>query len=167
MSKIFAGRIEEKQELSTYNDKDSVINLIVACTKVIAGTITTEIKRTVVLFKNDAVKADKELKVDDLVLFSEVERSPRTYKNKKQQDVTVLDLRANGFTKMSAKQYKDNKDSLDAMMIQDLDFTEADQKALDKLAEEQANALLDAGTNAAAAAEAMEPELAGATAGVI
>ncbi len=147
---VFAGKIEEKQELSTYNDKDSVINLIVSTKKVIAGTITTTIKRTIVLFKGDAVKADRSLKVGDMALFTEVERSPRIYKNKKQEEIQVLDLRANGFTKLTAKEFKDNKDALADLMITELDFTDEDGAKLAKQAEAVKAALLS--TAAAAAA---------------
>lgn len=137
MSKIFVGRIEEVGELNSYNDKgDAVANIVVGTTREIVGGIMETVKRTVVLFRGEATKAVDNLKPNDHVVFSEVQRSPRIYTNAKGLPVELVDLRAEGFTKITKKQFEENMTALQEKAIPDSEFsfTADDRETLQKAA---------------------------------
>ena len=139
MSHIFAGQIEEVNQSEAINDKgDVVTNVIVGFEKAIAGTsIMEKIKRTLVLFRKEGLQAARELSEGDYAVFSEAQRRPRVYQDKKGMDVHVVDIRATGFTKVSKKQYQDNLAALMDNMLpeKDLHFTDEDAQMLQKAAE--------------------------------
>ena len=132
MSNIYAGIVSEKRDLATYNDKgDTVINLVIETTKTLVGSIKIATKKTVVLFRGEAEKANRELEVGTPVVFSEVSRSPRVYQTSKGSTVETVDMIAESFSVIKAKELKENAEALAEMSIDEesFTFTDSDREA--------------------------------------
>jgi len=130
MKDIYAGTISGKRDLARYNDDgDSVINLVVETSKNIVGNINVALKRTVVLFKGEAERAESTLNVGDSVVFSDAVRSPRIFKTTRGKTVEVVDILAGGFTVVPPREFKSNLKDLTEMSLgdQELSFTDADR----------------------------------------
>lgn len=141
MERIFAGEIIEKKELATFNDDgDHVLNVVVGVTKTLFGDVTTILKRTVVLFRKDAEAADATLREGGFAVFTEPRRNPRVYQNKAGEDVCVVDILANGFTKLTKSQWDENQDYIQTMQLDGLDFTDEDWEVCRARATSQAKA---------------------------
>ncbi len=132
---IFAGTVMEKREVVAYNDSgDSVINLVVGVVKEVFGGIKTTARQTVVLFKGEAERADREIRVGDAVFFGDAVRSARVYETKNGQKREVVDIIANDFTKISKTQFEKSMPEIAKKMIseEELIFSEEDREAIAK-----------------------------------
>jgi len=141
MNNLYAGTISEKRDLARYNDDgDSVINLVVETSKTIVGNIKVAVKRTVVLFRGEAEKADNGLSVGDNVVFSDAVRSPRIFKTTRGKTVEAVDIIAGGFTVVPPREFKSNMEALAKLSLteEELTFTDVDRAALEAQATESA-----------------------------
>lgn len=133
----YAGTISEKRDLVSYDDDgNKVINLVVKTSKKLVGSIMIPVKRTIVLFRGEALDAEKELSVGSHVVFTEVMRNPRVYKTAKGNAIEVVDMVAESYSIIKPKDFKDN---LVALMAENLPedkliFTDADRVACEKAA---------------------------------
>ena len=144
MSKIYAGEIIEMRmseyENPTTSDMESILNVIVATTKKLAGSINVTVNRTVVLFKAVADKVHADFKAGDFIIFNEVERNARSYTTPRGTLVETVDinlLRTGTVSSVTKTAYNKNLNILTPMMLpaDDLEFTDEDRVALGAIAE--------------------------------
>lgn len=132
MKDLFVGTFDSSREISSYDDDgNEVINLIITNAKKLVGDIVVMVKRTVVLYRAEAVKADKTLKVGDCVVFTSAERKARTYKDNTGKTRELVEVVAQGFQVVDKKEFEKNYPALVKMSLPDSDFdyTEADREA--------------------------------------
>ena len=129
----YIGTVSEKSDLRTCDDDGTkVINMVVKTTKTLVGSVKVAVRKTVVLFRGEAVLANQDIKIGDHVCFSEVERNPRAYETARGKTVELVDMIAQSFDVIKPKDFKDNLDALMELNISEgeLTFTDDDRASL-------------------------------------
>lgn len=144
---LYAGTIRSTTGIRGCDKEgNKVINFTVKTTKTLVGSVKIAVLRTVALFRDEAISADA-LKVGNHVVFGSITRNPRSYETLRGTTVEVVDMIANSFEVIPAKDFKENEEELMKMNVDEKEFVFTDADRV--LCEEAKAAKKAAGTDAA------------------